>query len=86
MGKSLEDSNLKDLFNIKESDLKKKIIDKFNESRNNRTKLLGEKQSKEVDFHSLIGNVGGYVGLFLGNKTFLQQISKYIPNLFKGRL
>ena len=23
--------------------------------------------SKEVDIHSLIGNVGGYVGLFLGN-------------------
>ena len=39
-------------------------------------------QSKEVDFHSLIGNVGGYVGLFLGNKTFFRQISKYIPNLF----
>ena len=25
-------------------------------------------QSKEVDIHSLIGNCGGYVGLFLGNK------------------
>ena len=25
------------------------------------------KLSKEVDFHSLVGNVGGYVGLFLGN-------------------
>ena len=24
-------------------------------------------QSKEVDIHSLIGNIGGYVGLFLGN-------------------
>ena len=24
-------------------------------------------QSKEVDAHSLIGNIGGYVGLFLGN-------------------
>ena len=23
--------------------------------------------SKEVDFHSLIGNIGGYIGLFLGN-------------------
>ena len=27
-------------------------------------------QSKEVDFHSLIGNIGGYLGLFLG-KYFL---------------
>ena len=25
------------------------------------------KQSKEVDIHSLIGNIGGYIGLFLGN-------------------
>ena len=24
-------------------------------------------QSKEVDIHTLIGNIGGYVGLFLGN-------------------
>ena len=24
-------------------------------------------QSKEVDIHSLVGNIGGYVGLFLGN-------------------
>ena len=24
-------------------------------------------QSKEVDGHSLVGNIGGYIGLFLGN-------------------
>ena len=24
-------------------------------------------QSKDVDIHALIGNIGGYVGLFLGN-------------------
>ena len=24
-------------------------------------------QSKEVDVHTLIGNIGGYLGLFLGN-------------------
>ena len=28
-------------------------------------------QSKEVDVHSLIGNIGGYVGLFLGDLIFL---------------
>ena len=27
------------------------------------------KQSKEVDLHALIGNIGGYLGLFLGNFT-----------------
>ena len=25
-------------------------------------------QSKEVDIHSLIGNIGGYLGLFMGNE------------------
>ena len=25
-------------------------------------------QSKEIDGHALIGNIGGYIGLFLGNK------------------
>ena len=28
-------------------------------------------QSKDVDVHSLIGNIGGYLGLFLGNKSVL---------------
>ena len=31
-------------------------------------------QSKEVDAHSLIGNIGGYVGLFLGSTNFDQLI------------
>ena len=26
-------------------------------------------QSQAVDFHSLIGNIGGYIGLFLGIAT-----------------
>ena len=33
-------------------------------------------QSKDVDVHSLIGNIGGYLGLFLG-KTFIQFIIIY---------
>lgn len=28
-------------------------------------------QSREVDIHSLIGNIGGYIGLFLGNYVLL---------------
>ena len=27
-------------------------------------------QSKEVDGHALIGNIGGYIGLFLGTRYF----------------
>ena len=29
-------------------------------------------QSKEVDVHSLIGNIGGYVGLFLGDSILFR--------------
>ena len=36
-------------------------------------------QSKDVDIHSLIGNIGGYLGLFLGNKLYL---SKFIYDIF----
>ena len=28
-------------------------------------------QSKDVDIHALIGNIGGYVGLFLGIRMIL---------------
>ena len=28
------------------------------------------KHSQAVDFHSLIGNIGGYIGLFMGNLRF----------------
>ena len=31
-------------------------------------------QSKEVDIHSLIGNIGGYIGLFLGNNGISARI------------
>ena len=27
------------------------------------------RQIKSVDLHALIGNIGGYIGLFLGNKS-----------------
>ena len=32
-------------------------------------------QSKEVDVHTLIGNIGGYIGLFLGNLGWLSVLS-----------
>ena len=31
-------------------------------------------QSQAVDFHSLVGNIGGYIGLFLG--TNIMNVSK----------
>ena len=35
-------------------------------------------QSKEVDIHSLIGNIGGYVGLFLGNNITLSNNNWFV--------
>ncbi len=49
MGKTLEDKQFKDLTTLKDSEFKKKIIDQFNNSRDERTKILGEKQSKEIE-------------------------------------
>ena len=31
-------------------------------------------QSQEVDIHTLIGNIGGYLGLFLGNKDYRYRV------------
>ena len=39
-------------------------------------------QSKEVDFHALIGNIGGYLGLFLG-KTFDFGVLQCFQHLIK---
>ena len=49
MGKNLNESDLQDFVNSKDNDLKRKISDKFNETRNERIKLLGENQSKEIE-------------------------------------
>lgn len=40
-------------------------------------------QSKEVDFHSLIGNIGGYIGLFLGMIEILQKYLNMINNFLE---
>ena len=38
-------------------------------------------QSKEVDIHTLIGNIGGYIGLFLGNIEFAYHVHWRIRNI-----
>ena len=37
-------------------------------------------QSKEVDLHSLIGNIGGYLGLFLGNFFYVYVLLRRLYN------
>ncbi len=49
MGKDLNENDFQNLLTIKDNELKIKIDDKFIESRNERIKLLGEDQSKQVE-------------------------------------
>jgi len=49
IGKSFDENELKELIAAKESELKEKIIDKFNKSRNDRINLLGEDRAKEIE-------------------------------------
>ena len=46
-----------------------------------RAKMI--QQSKEISFHSLVGNSGGYVGLFLGKYMYLDRITFYLVFLFE---
>ena len=36
---------------------------------------------KEISFHALVGNCGGYIGLFLGNYISLNYLCHYILNV-----
>ena len=49
MGKTLSDEQFSEFHSLKDEDLKKTIIDQFNNTRNERTKILGESQSKEIE-------------------------------------
>ena len=49
LGKNLDEDELKSLLISKDSDFKKIISDKFKQTRENRIKLLGENQSKEIE-------------------------------------
>ena len=49
LGKNFVGPELSDLLALDNKAFKERIIEKFTESRNERTKLLGEKQSKEIE-------------------------------------
>ena len=49
MGKSLDEKQFKELVILENSDFKKKIKDQFNKNRIERTNILGEAQSKEIE-------------------------------------
>ncbi len=49
VGKSFEETEFKDLIEAKDKDFRKKISNKFQETRNERIKLLGEDHAKEIE-------------------------------------
>jgi preprotein translocase subunit SecA len=49
VGKSFNESELKELISAKDRELKEKIINKFSEYREERIKLLGQDQAKEIE-------------------------------------
>ncbi len=49
MGKTLGSQKLSELVLLNDNDLKKKIVEEFNKSRNERIKILDETQSKEIE-------------------------------------
>jgi len=57
MGKNLEEKQFTDLVSLKDNDLRKKILDQFNNNRDERTKILGEDQSKEIEKRILLQSI-----------------------------
>jgi len=49
LGKNFEDKDIENFISLKDDEIKKKIFEKFNESREDRIKLLGDEQSKEIE-------------------------------------
>ena len=49
IGKSFEETEFKNLIDAKDNDFKEKILNKFQETRNQRIKLLGENYAKELE-------------------------------------
>ncbi len=57
MGKKINDNQLKEFATLSDNDLKQKIFDHFNNNRNERIKILGEAQSKEIEKSILLQSI-----------------------------
>ena len=57
MGKGLNDVELTNLTSLKDEDFKKKILNQFNHNRDERIKILGENQSKELEKRILLQSI-----------------------------
>ena len=57
MGKAIGNEQFSELISQKDIDLKKRITEQFNNSRDERTKILGENQSKEIEKRILLQSI-----------------------------
>ncbi len=57
MGKSLEEKEFLDLISLKDDEFKKQIFSYFNINRGERTKILGENQSQEIEKRILLQSI-----------------------------
>jgi preprotein translocase subunit SecA len=57
MGKSLHEEQFKELISLKDNEFKIKITNQFNNNRNERTKILGNEQSKEIEKRILLQSI-----------------------------
>jgi preprotein translocase subunit SecA len=57
MGKTLINEQFSELISLTDNEFKIRIIDQFNNSRDERTKLLGENQSKEIEKRILLQSI-----------------------------
>jgi preprotein translocase subunit SecA len=57
MGKSLNKDQIEEIILLKDSNLRTRITDQFNINRNERTKILGEPQSKEIEKRILLQSI-----------------------------
>ena len=57
MGKSLDEKKFSEIISLNDNDLRQKILDQFNNNRNERIKILNEKQSKEIEKRILLQSI-----------------------------
>ena len=57
LGKNFDESKFKELILLNDTNFKKQIINQFNKSRDERTKILGEDQSKEIEKRILLQSI-----------------------------
>ncbi len=57
MGKSIDENKFSEIISLNDKDLRQRIIDQFSSNRNERTKIIGEDQSKDLEKKILLQSI-----------------------------